>query len=292
MIGGAKLRLVEGRRVSGGYGCNAFTLVELLVVIAIIAILAALLLAALAGAKARAWRIQCINNQRQLIIAWAIYPTDNSDMLVLNGGDPGSTSTYPHLWVFGGNHGDPPTLTNSSYLIDPSYALFAPIIPGNTVYKCPADRQTWPVMGSVPEMELRSYSMNCYMGTLPANVMLPISSVEYPPAYHWRLYMKHADLTADRPADRFVFMDVNPASICTPAFGVDMTGFTWIHMPSDMHGNLGVVAFADSHVEVHKWVDPRTTIGIPTGGGYIQHGLTSYNNPDLQWIVQRTTSRQ
>src|SRR3954471_10481379 len=81
---------------------HAFTLIELLVVIAIIAILAAMLLPVLAKAKDEARRIQCINNQKQLILTWAMYPGDHGERLVLNGHSeaPGQTQR-PCTWIYG-----------------------------------------------------------------------------------------------------------------------------------------------------------------------------------------------
>src|SRR5258708_2982284 len=77
---------------------QAFTLIELLVVIAIVGLLAGLVLPVLGRAKGKAQGIVCINNGRQLALAWTLYASDHEDHLVYNRGGDRSRRTVIKNW--------------------------------------------------------------------------------------------------------------------------------------------------------------------------------------------------
>lgn len=257
---------------------RGFTLVELLVVIAIIAVLASLLLPALAKAKMQAHRVRCLNNARQITLAWTMYSGDQEERLALNGAQ--ENAGRDTLWVAGAYHNFSPAFTNRMYLVDPRYASFAAYLSDPAPYKCPSDRTTAISLRGRPVPQLRSYAMNVYVGTH--------SSMQGRVSARHRQFRRSTDLTA--PAKTFLLMDLTPQSLCTPAFIVPARGQgdRWFHLPATHHNNGGVVSFADGHLEAHRWFDSRT-IRSTTVGQRIGHDIPAGNSRDLAWVQERLT---
>ncbi len=261
---------------------GAFTLIELLVVIAIIAILAGMLLPALSKAKAKGQGIKCVSNERQLALAWLLYAEEHDDRLPPNQHNATFTG-----WVRGLLDYNPANTQNT----DPTNvtaALLGPFAGSAQVYKCPADRSQ---AGSTPR--IRSVSMNLAMNSYSGNTAQWNPWMSATTGVSYKVFQRTADIGIMGAANAFVFMDEHPDSLNYGDFSIAIiTSATLaqarlIDVPAAYHNNAASVAFADGHVEAHRWTDPRTAQPIRNVTGL--NIINSPNNLDVLWISERTS---
>src|SRR4051794_19078148 len=154
----------SGRLFQNPTTLKAFTLIELVVVIAIIAILAALLLPALARAKIKARNAVCLSQQKQLALAFHLYASEHEDQCVRSGQPGTSFVNETNNW---NNNTMTAALDASNTNIDLfKTGLLSPYLANNyKVIKCPADKFLSSAQARAGWTgRLRTYSMNAYIG--------------------------------------------------------------------------------------------------------------------------------
>ena len=272
----------------------AFSLVELLVVIAIIGILAAMLLPALGKTKLKAQGIYCMNNHRQLALAWRMYTEDNNDVLPFASEDSTSAATLaataPYSWVTGTLDFNPANRSNWDPEQDIKKSpLWKYCGTSLAIWRCPADDSRVTVNG-VSRPRVRSMSMNIYLGGwggTDGHWGSPISN--------YRIYRKFSDFTDLPPVGMFVLLDMREDSIDMGNLCVNMAGwpdqpqnYLFWDLPGNYHHGACGFSFADGHAEIKKWRDSRTTPPLARNG-YVNDVFVSPNNQDIAWLQQHAT---
>src|ERR1022692_200036 len=285
MAGSGNAELLRIERQSS----HGFTLLELLVVIAIIVVLAAMLLPVLGKSKLKAQGIQCLNNHRQLTLAWRMYVDDSNDVFPF--------AQFGNAWVTGFLDFSGANASNWDPGVD---IMKSPLWPycgkAAGIFKCPADQSvvkptTGPFTGTTVS-RVRSMSMSVWVGGEGK-----AGDVSWDPG--WRVYRRFSDMVEPGPTMTYVFLDMREDSVNTGGFGLAMDGYPdqpqklgWgTDWPASYHHRAGGFSFADGHSETRRWKDSRTMPSLVKGNNALfQSGWTpSPNNQDILWLQERAT---
>jgi prepilin-type N-terminal cleavage/methylation domain-containing protein/prepilin-type processing-associated H-X9-DG protein len=266
---------------------SGFTLVELMVVVGVIALLAALLLPALARAKLSGHATVCLNNVRQLTLAWQLYADDHEDRIPYNlGGDAlgkAAARNDPLNWVNGIMSWElEPDNTNQTLLTRASLAPYYAVTP--RICKCPSDR----VLSSIQknagwEARTRSYAMNAMMGDAgeASRSGFNVNNPEYQQFFQ--------TTAIPDAAGYFVFIDEHPDSIDDGYFLNNPDEPEWMSLPASHHNGAASLSFADGHTELHRWVDRDTKPPDAPDAAGLPAPVTADQRADFDWLAERTS---
>jgi len=287
-----KITIADGK--DGEVRPAGFTLIELLVVIAIIAILAAILLPALNAAKMRALAVSCMNDKKQLGLAWFMYANENSDQLALNFDIADNPQSPQWLWngtpcwVMGTmDWGTGQANTNEDYLLNSKYSLLGSYL-GRVprVFACPAANYVTSAQAKAGwDHRARSVAMNAAVG----------GGYKYgagSPPFGWTQWFvasKISDLRHPGPSDIWVITDEHPDSVDDGQLYVSSTpSTTFTELPSNQHGGSCGLAFADGHAEIHKWRDAVMTTHLNVSYLAVRNVPCKTTDEDMLWLAAHT----
>jgi len=269
-------------RPHGGGLAGAFTLVELLVVVAMIAVLAAMLLPAISKAKVRTQGVACLNNNRQLATAWLLYADDHNDRLAYNLGGPNRTSVAMRTnlnWVNNilnwALHSDN---TNTATITEASLAPYANRVA--SIYRCPSDHALSAIQRQAGwSGRVRSYSMNAMVGDAGELSVtgVNVNNPEY--VQFFRL------ASIPRPANIFVFLDEHPDSINDGYFLNKAEYHEWVDLPASYHNGAATFSFADGHSQLRHWEHARTKKPPHPDAAHLPLYVPSTESADFNWVV-------